>query len=444
MKIFLFLITFSLTLLSATAQDNSVSTFDSSHDFVKNIPVTDSAELTFYFKFNDTELDIDFASNLESLSKIDMVLSDSSLVSDIDTLKISATASPDGRYDYNLQLASARVLALKSMLIDYYPALRNSVIETNSYVASWAQLKSLIEDDTNIPFREKVLNILDEDLDPGAIGWKLKGVGYGASWDYISQKYAQYLRMSNITIHTIFKKNIFKLNTIEICNDNLNTDINSDELDTAVEIPKIADFDATLMPLSLEITTNLRRKNILAFKTNLLFDALSLINIEAEIPLGKRFSIAGEWIFPWWIFDNGKTTSNRSRIQMLNANFEVRYWLGNRNKRPNMTGWFIGIYAGGGLYDFEYKSFGYQGEFFIMGGLSGGYAHAINRKGTLRMEYSLGVGYMQTDYRHYESHLSSTGEWHSLYNKGGRYSWIGPTKAKVSLVWMLNKRGGRK
>ena len=109
-----------------------------------------------------------------------------------------------------------------------------------------------------------------------------------------------------------------------------------------------------------------------------------------------------------------------------------------------MTGWFAGFYAGGGLYDLQYKSEGYQGEFFIAAGLSGGYAHTINKKGNLRMEYSLGIGYLQTNYRHY---IGMEDNKYLVWQNDGKYSWFGPTKLKVSLVWMLNfnkKKGGGK
>ena len=107
-----------------------------------------------------------------------------------------------------------------------------------------------------------------------------------------------------------------------------------------------------------------------------------------------------------------------------------------------MTGWFAGLYIGGGLYDFEYNAAGYQSESLLIGGVSGGYSHSINKEGSLRMEYSLGIGYMVTDYIYYQSHFAPTGEWHPMYQESGRYSLFGPTQAKISLVWMLNKREG--
>ena len=209
--------------------------------------------------------------------------------------------------------------------------------------------------------------------------------------------------------------------------------------------------DSTTMKATEEVDSIPSRRYFppIAIKTNLLFDAASLINAELEIPIGNHWSIAGEFVFPWWTQDNGKADSKRNRLQLYNINLEGKYWFGNRTNKPQMTGWFAGVYAGAGLYDIEYKAKGYQGEFFIMGGLSGGYAHTINKKGNLRMEYSLGVGYMQTDYRYYESHYDESYDspenpesphWHPVRQNTSRFTWIGPTKLKVSLVWMINAK----
>lgn len=181
-----------------------------------------------------------------------------------------------------------------------------------------------------------------------------------------------------------------------------------------------------------------------ALKTNLLFDLATALNFEIEFPIYNKFSVAAEWIFPWWTLDNHTVNSKRSRLQILNGNLEARYWFGNRNNKGLLNGWFAGVYGGGGLYDVEWKGKGVQGEFFIAAGLSGGYSHRIARN--VSLEYSLGVGILSTDYRSYKAHFCEDDNWYAIRDKRGRYTWIGPTKAKVSLVWMINefkKKGGR-
>jgi|GEM_PF-274844 len=180
---------------------------------------------------------------------------------------------------------------------------------------------------------------------------------------------------------------------------------------------------------------------VIAVKTNLLFDAASALNIEIEAPIGKRWSVAGEYMFPWWTWDNKQYC-----LQIISGSLEGRYWLGDRRGQERMTGWFAGLYAGGGYYDIEWGDKGYQGEFFIASGMSGGYAHTISKDGNWRMEYSLGIGYLQTKYREYAPKKGIDDQWHLIHQANGKNSWFGPTKAKISLVWTIDlsfkKKGG--
>lgn len=186
------------------------------------------------------------------------------------------------------------------------------------------------------------------------------------------------------------------------------------------------------------------QKPLFALKTNLLYDAATIINVSLEVPIGKHWSIAGEFIFPWWLNEK-----KQNALQVYNGNLEVKYWFGSREKQKRgkfstMTGWFIGVYGGGAVYDVEYKGKGYQGESLFSTGLMGGYAHSIGK--CLRLEYALGVGYMQTHYKRYDAKISTAdNQWRLYRQDSGNAKWIGPTQAKISLVWMLGrnvKKGG--
>lgn len=175
---------------------------------------------------------------------------------------------------------------------------------------------------------------------------------------------------------------------------------------------------------------------LLALKTNMLFDIALMPNIEIEIPVGKRWSLNGELMFPWWLFDNDKYC-----MQILSGGLEARYWLYNRKKRDILTGHFAGLYAEGGKYDLQWKENGYQGEFFIAAGISYGYAKRIFRN--LHLEFNLGIGVLRTYYKHYHANNNYQT---LLWQNNGRYTWFGPTKAKISLAWILNRKvkGGTK
>jgi len=176
----------------------------------------------------------------------------------------------------------------------------------------------------------------------------------------------------------------------------------------------------------------------LAVKSNLLLDAATVVNLGAEIPLGQRFSLSAEAYFPWWRLEKRNLT-----IQMLASMLEGRYWLGNRSTKAVLTGWNVGIYAGAGLYDFQLggNGDGVQGEMFIMGGGSVGYAHTISQH--LRLEYTLGFGFLMTDYRKYHW-VENTSEGNIKVRdypwEDKRFSGFLPTKAGVSLVWLFGRK----
>ena len=192
---------------------------------------------------------------------------------------------------------------------------------------------------------------------------------------------------------------------------------------------RIKSEDMTVFPAEKRIK-NVRP--LFALKTNLLYDAGLALNASIEIPLGTRWSLSGEWIFPWWLWER-----KQYAFELLYGNLEARYWWGNREKREVLTGWFTGLNAGGGYYDLESGDKGYQGEFFSVS-LTGGYAHKIGRR--LSLEYSLGLGYMDTKYREYVPVRDPGGEWHLIKQRNGNFSWIGPVSAKISLVWMLTHK----
>ena len=130
---------------------------------------------------------------------------------------------------------------------------------------------------------------------------------------------------------------------------------------------------------------------------------------------------------------------------MMLGGVEGRYWFGNREDRPQLTGWFSGLSLQGGVYDFMFDPVkGIQGEFQAYSAV-GGYAHPINKSGTLRMEYALGIGYMRTEYVKYwwdgfDYTLIAPSPQTWVTN------WFGPTKLSISLVYMLKLRskvGGR-
>ncbi len=73
------------------------------------------------------------------------------------------------------------------------------------------------------------------------------------------------------------------------------------------------------------IDTSYSRVHYFALKSNLLYDAVTVLNVKGEVPIGRRFSIEADWTFPWWLWEK-----EQNCIQILAGGVEARYWFGNR------------------------------------------------------------------------------------------------------------------
>ena len=184
-------------------------------------------------------------------------------------------------------------------------------------------------------------------------------------------------------------------------------------------------------------------KPVLALKTNLLYDALTIANLGVEVPLTERVSLGADLMFPWWNIPSKDIT-----LQLLAGELSARYWFGDRADKDPLTGLFAGLNAGAGIYDFQLGRLtdgrGVQGNVFLLLGLQAGYAHSIGKN--LRLEYSLGLGYIQTEYREYISVKDTKfGDIKAIEYpwETKRMSGVLPSKLSVSLVWMISsKKGG--
>lgn len=177
--------------------------------------------------------------------------------------------------------------------------------------------------------------------------------------------------------------------------------------------------------------TSIQPLHRLAVKSNMLYDAALLLNVEVEWRFNSKWSVALEGGTAWW----GKYSSNKSyRLAMVSP--EVKSWF---RPRGPWHGIYIGAFAGAGLYDLDKGSPGYRGE-GVMGGLSVGYMWPISS--CLSLEAAIGGGYLYTRYKEY---IPQDG--HHVYQRTKDLNYFGPLKVKLSLVWRLwdvNKRGNAK
>lgn len=177
----------------------------------------------------------------------------------------------------------------------------------------------------------------------------------------------------------------------------------------------------------------------LTLKTNLLYDALAVPNIGAEIYLGRRTSLAFNWMYSWWHSDR-----LHYYWRTYGGDLELRRYLGRKTKNSPLLGHHAGVYAGIVTYDFELGGEGYlANRWSYFGGVSYGYTCPLTSR--LNMDFTIGLGYLGGQYKTYipkeECYM-----WRSTRQR----HWFGPTKAEISLIWLLGrghhnqKKGGKR
>ena len=378
-----------------------------------------------YFRSGETSVAVDYKDNRRALTQWDRLFSDLGLMPLLDSLYVVGSTSPDGGDRVNSEVARARADHMRTYLLRRYPSLDPRRVVSVVRVGLWSDLADWVRLDPEVPKQEEVLAILTLPIPDASKYTQLRSLAYGAPYDYLVRRVFPTLRYVLLEATN---------RTPQVAKSNL-SDVPVAAPEAKPVSDSVSDSEQRVSWSYSAGTVGFERvqKPLFALKTNLLFDLATVLNLELEVPLGRRWSVAVEGMFPWWLWD-----SKQYRLQLISGHLEGRYWLGDRQKQAPLTGWFAGLYGGWGYYDVEWGSRGIQGQ-FCDAGLSGGYAHAIHKSGNLRLEYSLGLGYLRSPYHDYVPYRDSQGNWQTLCQQEGVYTWIGPTRAKVSLVWVLNK-----
>lgn len=156
-----------------------------------------------------------------------------------------------------------------------------------------------------------------------------------------------------------------------------------------------------------------------ALKTNLLYYAILMPNVEIEWMFANRWSAALEFQGAWYC----KNPEHKVyRVSTLMPEF--RYWVIDRSRWHGM---YVGIFLGGGIYDLCNGKKGHKGE-GGMAGVSAGYAFPISKH--LSLDAGIGVGYLRLRDKQYQPY-----EGHYLYQLTKNINYIGPLRLKLSLMW---------
>ena len=178
----------------------------------------------------------------------------------------------------------------------------------------------------------------------------------------------------------------------------------------------------------------------MALRTNLLYDAVLIPNIGIEVGLGMGFTIGADWFGTWLSSDK-----RHWYWQGYGGYLTARYYFGKAAAEQLFTGHHVGIYGTALTYDVEFGGIGYQAAKF---GFGGGveYGYSLRVAESLCLDFNLGLGYQGGEYKKYMPTDDGTG--HYVWMSTHMRNWWGPTKAEVSLKWLIGptkeKKGGNR
>ena len=364
------------------------------------------------FPVNKTEVDPDFGNNREELKRlsqtIDSVAGDSTI--EILRIQVKGFASPEGTYASNDRLARERTSSLTRYVIEN-TKVAPVLFHTGYEAEDWQGLRNFVDTTSMLTHREDLLRMIDSEMDPDDKLYKI-GVTWTEDFKVLAREAFPLLRHTDYQIDYQLKE--------------VKEEKAEEKPDTTYLL--ITDtLSQTLVSTEKYFTGY---KPLLVLKTNMLYDLALAPNIEVEIPFGRdrRWSVMAEYLNPWWRLDKLNYA-----YEIQEAGVELRRWLTPRcdESRPWLSGSFLGAYLGSAKYDLEYNGVGDQGEVWSLGA-TWGYSWPLNRR--LNLEFSLSAGYMKGKRRHYNAEFDST---HLIYKYTKNLSYFGPTKLKVSLVWII-------
>lgn len=393
-----------------------------------------------YFRFDNAVLDLNYRNNAEIFEKIDSTIAAIGF-ENIESLEMYTTSSPEGGHEHNVWLSKERSKASAKYLSKHYSD-HSDRVTIGVCGEAWAGLREAVAADSTMTdaAKESVFKYLDSDM---SITARKNAMYRNPSYQYIKKNIFPSLRVSLVRIN--LTRTLLEIETPQVY-PTFDEEIEDLPIEFTDEVFDFGEDNLTVPMLTpkgkpLPVKGPKDKMTIMALKTNLLYDAVTALNFEVEIPIGGRFSIMAEDVFPWW------ETGNKYCFEMWEIGFEGRYWFKPWEKYSDqkLRGPYAGIYAMSSKYDFQYdRKLNYQGEYWSTG-VTAGWSLPVGKKKWARLDFSLSAGFLQTDYRHYMPTDSYDKLIKDPYNIG-KVSYFGPTKAKVCLSLPINvpyrKKGG--
>lgn len=173
----------------------------------------------------------------------------------------------------------------------------------------------------------------------------------------------------------------------------------------------------------------LNNHSYVALKTNFLYDAVLVPNLGLELNIYKNFTIYGDLMYAGW-----NLPTKHIYWDLFGAQGGIRKYFGRASNERSFSGHHAGVYCQALAYDLQAGFIGQQTPTINIGvGIEYGYSFPVALG--FNIDLDLGVGYLTGTYYEYDikdEHYTWRGTIHR--------NWFGPTKASVSLVWLIKSK----
>ena len=425
---------------------------------------SDTLHVSVEFERGYSVIDLSFGDNRSEMERLSESLlrlgTDSEAV--ITGIRIRGSASPDGLAKSNAVLARKRAANIARYLSEN-TSLPDSLFAIDAVGVDWERLEELVER-SDMPYRDEVLHVLRTTpewicRDGKVVDGRKRRLGMlhgGRAYEYMYRNIFPALRSGNLyTVVCNFETVPDDLPTPPRINDLVDAGGDS-ECDLALAVSSDPQAEApscetVAMPtepsspstavdthealpaqggavlatgepiLSTALAQSARNPRF-ALRTNLLYDATLIPNIGLEYSFAPRWTISADWMHAWW-----SRNSKHRYWRCYGAEIGLRRYFGDKP----FSGHHVGVYGQGLTYDFEFSGKGRQSDGMSFGGgIEYGYSLPLGR--CLNLDFSIGVGYFGGRYKEYEPMAACY-----VWQAPRRLNWFGPTKAGISLVWII-------
>lgn len=369
----------------------------------------DKDSLMLHFRLNESHIDPAYMDNGLQLDRMADLFGQGI----VERVSITVSSSPDGPLWLNTRLSDKRHQSIVSLLKDIIPEekLFMTVIPEN-----WGGLINKITTSYFDDDKEEILQILkDSTISDDTRQKRLQALSDGRTWDFIKYNFLPELRYSALVYY--YRKPLVLPIPAPVRKAYAVTDFSNDKL--------TRDFTAPVGQTSSEK----ERRFTFALKTNLLYDMALIPNLGVEFHLGKGWALGLDYNHAWW------SLADKDYFwRVCGGGIDVRKYFGKASAVRPLSGHHLGLYAQAFTYDIETGGRGQMSDLTYSGGLEYGYSLPVGK--AFNIDFGIGLGYAGGEYKVYDPEDDCY-----VWKETRLRHYMGPTKAEISLVWILGYKG---